>query len=111
MCFPYFICNYQLDNFAFIEDDNEMLEIVKAYLDPLLNFTKEILLDKKEHWSKYPIYLKATGGLRALPRPYRIRLIHAVRKVMQDKEFNPYYFEVEYVHIVSLMNCRLLIRI
>jgi GDA1/CD39 (nucleoside phosphatase) family len=72
-----------------------LIKQVHDYLNPLLDFAKEVLMDKKKHWDTYPIYLKATGGLRALPRPYRIRLINAVRTIMEDTTFNPFFFEVE----------------
>jgi GDA1/CD39 (nucleoside phosphatase) family len=68
---------------------------VKSYLEPLFEFAKDVLEDKEKQWDEYPIYLKATGGLRSLPRPYRIRLINCVRKIMDDKDFNPFFFEEE----------------
>jgi GDA1/CD39 (nucleoside phosphatase) family len=84
-----------LDSFAYIEDDREMIKQVALYLSPLIEFAKTVLIAKRHHWDTYPIYLKATGGLRALPRPYRIRLITAVRTLFQDESFNPFYFEQE----------------
>jgi hypothetical protein len=62
---------------------------------PLFDFAKMVLVEKKQHWSDYPCYLKATGGLRSLPRPYRIRLIGAVRTLMRNATFNPFFFEDE----------------
>ena len=41
----------------------------------------------------FPIYLKATAGLRTLPRPYRIRLMNVVRTIMHNTTFNPFYFQ------------------
>ena len=84
-----------LDSFAYILDDDDMLAQVAAYLDPLMHFATTILSEKKDNWGSYPIYLKATGGLRTLPRPYRIRLIKAVRHLFQDEKFNPFYFRDE----------------
>jgi GDA1/CD39 (nucleoside phosphatase) family len=84
-----------LDSFAFIDDDNEMIDAVSEYLSPLIEFAKRVLIEKRHLWNSYPIYLKATGGLRALPRPYRIRLITAVRTIFQNSTFNPFYFEQE----------------
>jgi GDA1/CD39 (nucleoside phosphatase) family len=85
----------QLDTFAFVDNDNDRIDQVRLYLEPLLNFSKEVLIDKHYDWTMYPIYLKATGGLRALPRPYRVRLIETVRTVMHDTSFNPFFFEDE----------------
>jgi GDA1/CD39 (nucleoside phosphatase) family len=90
-----------LDTFAFIEDDAQMIQMISQYLSPLLEFAKRVLVGKKSHWGHYPIYLKATGGLRALPRPYRIRLITAIRTILQDTSFNPFYFEQEYVILMG----------
>jgi GDA1/CD39 (nucleoside phosphatase) family len=84
-----------LDAFAFIEDDQEMIEEVSKYLSPLIEFAERVLAEKKHHWNTYPIYLKATGGLRALPRPYRVRLITAVRTILENRIFNPFFFEQE----------------
>lgn len=84
-----------LDAFAFIEDDQEMIEEVSKYLSPLIEFAERVLAEKKHHWNTYPIYLKATGGLRALPRPYRIRLMTAVRTILENRTFNPFFFEQE----------------
>ena len=84
-----------LDAFAYIEDDDEMIGAVSDYLRPLVEFAERVLIHKKHHWGSYPIYLKATGGLRTLPRPYRIRLITAVRTIFQNTTFNPFYFEQE----------------
>ena len=90
-----------LDVFAFVVDDEEMQNQVKFYLSPLLQFARDVLSEKQESWQKYPIYLKATGGLRALPSPYRLRLMKAVRTLFQDTAFNPFFFEVEHARVIS----------
>ena len=90
-----------LDVFAFVVDDQEMRDQVKFYLTPLLNFARDVLAQKKDDWHKYPIYLKATGGLRALPAPYRLRLMEAVRSLFQDEDFNPFFFESEHARVIS----------
>jgi Golgi nucleoside diphosphatase len=87
-----------LDEFSFQED---MPRQVKAYLEPLMNFAKEVLKEKKEKWKEYPIYIKATGGMRALPVPYRLRVMQAVRDMFSDPSFNPFYFEEEYARVIS----------
>jgi len=84
-----------LDSFAYIENDEDMLAQVEAYLQPLLHFAKAVLQEKEEIFGSFPIYLKATGGLRTLPRPYRIRLISVVRRLFHDEVFNPFYFRDE----------------
>lgn len=90
-----------LDVFAFVVDDDEMHNQVRFYLSPLLQFAKDVLSEKKDEWQDYPIYLKATGGLRALPRPYRLRLMEAVRDLFEDRSFNPFYFQTEHARVIS----------
>ena len=90
-----------LDVFAYVIDDEEMRNQVKFYLGPLLQFAKDVLREKKEYWRNYPIYLKATGGLRTLPAPYRLRLMESVRALFNDTTFNPFFFEVEHARVIS----------
>ena len=84
-----------LDSFAYIQDPDDMKHQVAAYLNPLLKFAEMVLQDKERHFHHYPIYLKATGGLRELPRPYRVRLMNVVRLLFQDETFNPFFFKLE----------------
>jgi GDA1/CD39 (nucleoside phosphatase) family len=84
-----------LDSFAYIDNAEHMMLRVTEYLKPLIRFAEDVLREKKGHWKTYPIYLKATGGMRTLPRPYRIRLMAVVRKIMHNKRFNLFFFENE----------------
>lgn len=84
-----------LDYFAFVANLDDMRREVRNYLEPLLEFAKETLQEKQEHWQEFPIYLKATGGLRTLPEEYRLQLIQIVRELFQDPDFNPFFFETE----------------
>lgn len=84
-----------LDYFAFVANLEDMRREVRNYLEPLLQFAKETLQEKQEHWQEYPIYLKATGGLRTLPAEYRLQLIDIVRELFRDSTFNPFFFETE----------------
>jgi len=90
-----------LDVFAFVSNDEEMLHQVQFYLDPLIQFAKDVLREKEDYWHKYPIYLKATGGVRTLPAPYRLRLLEAVRALFNDASFNPFFFDVEHARVIS----------
>jgi len=78
-----------------------MYERVQEYLEPLLDFAEHVIAPKREKWHRYPIYLKATGGLRALPRPYRLRLMRVVRKLFFNTTFNPFMFEAEHARVIS----------
>jgi GDA1/CD39 (nucleoside phosphatase) family len=84
-----------LDSFAYIDNEEHMILRITEYLEPLIRFAEDVLREKKGRWKNFPIYLKATGGMRTLPRPYRIRLIAVVRKIMHNKRFNPFFFENE----------------
>lgn len=90
-----------LDVFAAYQDDNELEAQVKSYLGPLLSFAKEVLKDKQNEWHKFPIYLKATGGLRTLPTSDRIRLIKTVRNLFHEESFNPFDFTDERCRTIS----------
>jgi len=90
-----------LDYFAYIEDIENMKRQLVSYLGPLIDFAKQTLEAKEDSWSDYPIYLKATGGLRSLPRPYRLRLVEEVRNLFSDKAFNPFFFEIEHARVIS----------
>jgi GDA1/CD39 (nucleoside phosphatase) family len=91
-----------LDSLASFQDDDELRQELILYLGPLLHFARTVLDGKQSYWERYPIYLKATGGLRTLPTPDRIRLINAVRDLFQNKTFNPFEFsDVERARVIS----------
>ena len=90
-----------LDVFAAYQDDDELEKHVEAYLGPFLAFAKEVLKDKQDEWQRFPIYLKATGGLRTLPTPDRVRLINTVRKLFHKGKFNPFDFTDERCRTIS----------
>lgn len=91
-----------LDALAAFQDDDHLREQLILYLGPLLNFARTVLDGKQDDWSRYPIYLKATGGLRTLRTPDRIRLIGAVRDLFQNQTFNPFGFaDVEQARVIS----------
>ena len=90
-----------LDAFGYVDDFDDMRRQVQNYLQPLLDFAKLVTETKKDRWHRFPIYLKATGGLRTLPRPYRLRLVEAVRACFFDEAFNPFMFEEEHARVIS----------
>jgi Golgi nucleoside diphosphatase len=83
------------------DDDDDLLHHLKLYLGPFIDFAREVLAKKSKDWKHYPVYLKATGGLRELPTAPRIRLIEAVRQLFHDKTFNPFSFEDERARVIS----------
>ena len=90
-----------LDVYSDVQGEEELQEALKEYLGPLLDFAKTVLAGNPGGWHEVPIYLKATGGLRTLPTPDRIRLINGVRQVFHDKTFNPFSFEDERARVIS----------
>lgn len=90
-----------LDVFAYVADETEMIHQLRFYMEPMLQFAKDVLAEKKQSWAQYPIYLKATGGLRTLPAPYRLKLMEQVRNLFRDQSFNPFYFETEHARVIS----------
>jgi len=90
-----------LDVFGYHKNPVKLEKAVGDYLGALLEFAKEVLKDKKEEWHKYPIYLKATGGLRTLPQPERVRLMGCVRDLFNNSTFNPFAFEDERARVIS----------
>lgn len=90
-----------LDAFGFIQDSKKRRVAVAQYLEPLLDFAMSVLASKKGHWASYPIFLKATGGMRTLPRPIRLVLLEDVRALFFNTTFNPFLFETEQARVIS----------
>lgn len=90
-----------LDYMAEYQDDDVLKEKLFEYLTPLVEFAKEILLAKRKQWKTFPIYLKATGGLRTLPQAQRVRIMKEVRKFFNNVTHNPFSFEDERARVIS----------
>ena len=90
-----------LDSCAYVDGEDNLMATLEEYLDPLLDFVKQLLSDKVDDWSNFPIYLKATGGLRTLPTGERIRLMSHVRQLFHNSTFNPFGFEDERARVIS----------
>lgn len=90
-----------LDYLAQYQDDKVLEEKLVNYLSPLVEFAKTTLNGKNDQWQDFPIYLKATGGLRTLPRVQRVRLMKYVRKFFHNRTCNPFSFEDERARVIS----------
>jgi GDA1/CD39 (nucleoside phosphatase) family len=55
-----------LATFASIKDDDKLQRAVADYLAPLLNFATTVLHTKRASFHEYPIFLRATAGMRIL---------------------------------------------
>ena len=87
-------------SFASLPDD-KLDEALAHYLSPLIDFAKTILQEKEDDMGTFPIFFRATAGMRALEKTDRFRIITAIQKLFSDKEFCPFYFENEYARILS----------
>jgi Golgi nucleoside diphosphatase len=65
-------------------EETELQCALAAYLEPLLTFATHLLKDKSIHFQQYPIYLRATAGMRLLPSHDRDRVMNAVRTVLSS---------------------------
>jgi Golgi nucleoside diphosphatase len=52
--------------FGSIQDDTELERALADYLSPLLNFATTVLHTKRASFHEYPIFLRATAGMRIL---------------------------------------------
>lgn len=89
-----------LATFARMTDD-QLLESVAQYLTPLIEFAKAVLRTKESEFSDFPIFLRATGGMRVLKQPDRFRVMDAVRTLFANDTFCPFYFENEHARVIS----------
>ena len=87
--------------FGYHKNPEKLEKAVGEYLGALLDFAKEVLKDKEDEWHTYPIYLKATGGLRTLAQPERVRLMDCVRDLFNNETYNPFAFEDERARVIS----------
>lgn len=81
--------------------DSDLVPAITAYLRPLIEFAETVLSTKKEHWGEFPIYLKATAGMRTLDKYNRIRVINACREVLYNATVSSFKFETEQARVIS----------
>ena len=74
---------------------------IAEYLRPLLEFAETVLHTKQNEWPQFPIYLKATAGLRLLEPQQRIRVMDAVRQILHNTTYSKFKFEKEYARVIS----------
>eukprot|EP00986_Skeletonema_menzelii_P001464 scaffold387_cov136-Skeletonema_menzelii.AAC.7 len=90
-----------ISEFANIDNDEEMERAIAEYLEPLLSFARTVLHRKEEEFGNFPIFLKATAGLRIVPSKQRQRVISTVRKLFANETFCPFWDETERVRVIS----------
>ncbi|CAN0522061.1 unnamed protein product, partial [Laminaria digitata] len=74
---------------------------IPTALAPLVDFAKEILKDHEEDWGRFPIYLKATAGMRQLSYNDREAILRAVRDFLGDHKTCPFYFQFDQARVIS----------
>jgi hypothetical protein len=89
-----------LSSFA-TKSDDELLGAVAEYLTPLIDFAKAMLRTKEADFGKFPIYLRATGGMRVLKHDDRFRVMAAVRTLFSNDTFCPFQFVDEHARVIS----------
>ena len=84
------------------KSDEELIPALVEYLSPLLNFAKAVLHTKEAQWETFPVYLRATAGMRILPAEQRARIIDAVRDLFANNQtFSPFQFVPENARVLS----------
>lgn len=81
--------------------DSELLPALTDYLSPLIEFATAILHQKESLLGKFPIFLRATAGMRTLLPNDRARVLGAVRTLFANKTFCPFYFEDKHARVLS----------
>lgn len=90
-----------LSTFATVEDDIELVTAVQEYLQPLLDFAKSVLHTKEEKFNQFPIYLRATAGMRLLNANDRARVVDAVRTAFHNETYCAFQFTDEQARVIS----------
>lgn len=89
-----------LDVFAYHKNPDKLKLALAGYLGPLIDFAKTVLQEKEDQFHTYPIFLKATGGLRTLPKEERVRIMDTIRELFHNDTFNPFAFDDEQARVV-----------
>jgi len=76
-------------------------EAVSLHLEPLLRFALKVLMPYQSRWSNYPIYFKATGGMRECPLQQREEIMRHVRLFLSDKTLCPFYFQENFARVIA----------
>ena len=90
-----------ISTFYTIQDADELEKAVAEYLQPLIDFAKAILDEKRRSFPQFRIYLRATAGMRILEAEDRARIMGVVRKLFADDTYCPFYFEPEQARTLS----------
>lgn len=76
-------------------------EEVGRHLQPLMDLAKRQLANYSDIWHHFPVYLKATGGMREVPYEAREILMHHIRLFFYNKTTCPFYFQYDFARVIS----------
>jgi len=76
-------------------------QAMAKYFMPLLSFAKTQLQSQSQYWGSYPIYIKATAGMRVLPEQQRVTIMGWIRAVLSNQTLNPFSFINDQAIIIS----------
>jgi hypothetical protein len=76
-------------------------EDVAKHLAPLIDFAKNVLKGKENEFWMYPIYFKATGGMRELNLIDREQIMEWTRQHLMNSTFNPFFFRTDMARVIS----------
>lgn len=74
---------------------------VRSHIKLMIDYAKDLLQDVEDQWQYFPIYLKATGGMRELSMDERIAIMTVIREYLSDSELCPFLFEPEFARVIS----------
>jgi len=77
------------------------LDKLGSALQELLEYAQATLAAHKDRWSSFPLYLKATAGMRDLPIRDRDTIMNAIRTVFANTTSNPFLFRPDDARVIS----------
>jgi len=76
-------------------------EASDALISQLIAYPQNLLSEHSAKWFKYPIYLKATAGMRVLSTQRREEILNYIAISFNKTSINPFLFDTTYAIIAS----------
>mmetsp|Transcript_1421 Transcript_1421/g.1905 ORF Transcript_1421/g.1905 Transcript_1421/m.1905 type:complete len:555 (+) Transcript_1421:167-1831(+) len=76
-----------------------LTQALHDYLNPLVEFATTLLHDKRQDWSQYPIFFRATAGMRMLSLEQRQTMLKIIRNYFANH--TEFWFEDEFARVLS----------
>jgi GDA1/CD39 (nucleoside phosphatase) family len=89
-----------IDTFAYLSDQ-DITAAIANYLAQFLDFAKSILHEEQDRFNEFPIFWRATGGMRIVDTKNRARVVQVVRNLLSDDTYCPFYFVNEQARVIS----------